>query len=251
MLVYASYNRGYRSGAFNGGSYTGSQGINFVNPERINAYELGMKGRFLDRRLALSAAAFYYDYSNQQLQDLRPGPVGILVNAPKSRVLGGEVEVQFRASDALFFNASAGYLDSKYKQLLLQGADLAGNELPFAPHLTLQGSVDIRLLKTDNGDVTFTPSASYFSRQYFTPLNLINAPGTAQMNSELQQAGYAKVNATLAWRTGPVTLKAWVNNLFNQENYIYGIDLRGAGFPYNFKVPDMPRTWGASVRYTF
>lgn len=250
-MLYASYNRGYRSGAFNGGSYTGSQGINFVNPERINAYELGFKGRFLDRRLALSAAAFYYDYSNQQLQDLRPGPVGILVNAPKSRVLGGEIEAQFRASDALFFNLSAGYLDTKYKKLVLQGADLAGNQLPFAPHWTLQGSVDVKLLRRDDGDVTFTPSVSYFSHQYFTPLNTINAPGTAQNNAELQQDGYAKVNATLAWRLNAITLKAWVNNIFNQKNYIYGIDLRGAGFPYNFKVPDMPRTWGGTVRYSF
>lgn len=250
-MVYASYNRGYRSGAFNGGSYTGSQGINFVSPERINAYELGFKGRFLDRRLALSGAAFYYDYSNQQLQDLRPGPVGILVNAPKSRVLGGEVEAQLRASDTLFVNFAAGYLDTKYKQLLLQGADLAGNELPFAPHWTIQGSVDVKLLRNDRGDLTFTPSFSYFSHQFFSPLNTINAPGTGQLNSELQQDGYAKVNATLAWKIDNFTVKAWVNNVFNQKNYIYGIDLRGAGFPYNFLVPDMPRTWGGSVKVSF
>jgi outer membrane receptor protein involved in Fe transport len=90
MLAYVSYNRGYRSGAFNGGSYTSSAGINFVKPETVNAYEVGLKGRALDRTLSFSTAAFYYDYSNQQLQDTRPGPVSILVNAPKSEIYGAE-----------------------------------------------------------------------------------------------------------------------------------------------------------------
>ena len=44
-LVYASYNRGYRSGAFNGGGYTSSSGITFIQPT-VNAYEIGAKGRF-------------------------------------------------------------------------------------------------------------------------------------------------------------------------------------------------------------
>ena len=33
--------------------------------------------------------------------------------------------------------------------------------------------------------------------------------------------------------------------------YSYGLDLRGAGFPYNFLVPSTPRTFGISGRYSF
>ena len=36
-----------------------------------------------------------------------------------------------------------------------------------------------------------------------------------------------------------------------RKTYAYGLDLRGAGFPYNFLVPAAPRTYGGSVRVAF
>jgi iron complex outermembrane receptor protein len=250
-LAYASYSRGYRSGAFNGGGYTSSVGITYIQPERVNAYEAGLKGRFLDRRLTLSSAIFYYDYENQQVQDTRAGPVSFLVNAPRSEVYGGEVEAVFAASSRFRLNGSLGYLNATYKTLTLQGTDLSGNDLPFAPHWTAQVGFDWRILETDRGALTFTPTVNYFSRQYFSPFNDRNAPGTAQVNSELQQDAYVKVNASLAWSHDDVTVRAWVNNLFDEQTYAYGLDLRGAGFPFNFLVPSTPRTFGVSASVSF
>lgn len=249
-LVYASYNRGYRSGAFNGGSYTSSAGINYVDPERVNAYEVGVKGRYFDM-LTLSAAGFYYDYRNQQVQDLRPGPVNILVNAPKAQVYGAEAEARLRLSPAITLTAAGGYLHSTYKDLTLQGTNLDGNDLPFAPRFTAQGGVDLTLFKDGTNGLTVSPSVAYFSRQYFSPFNDTNAVGTAQMNSELKQGSFAKVNLTAALTVDRFTFKAFANNLLDRKTYAYGLDLRGAGFPYNFLVPAAPRTYGGSVRVAF
>lgn len=249
-LVYASYNRGYRSGAFNGGGYTSSAGINYINPETVNAYEVGVKGRFFDM-LTLSAAGFYYDYKNQQVQDTRPGPVSFLVNAPKSEVYGAEAEAVLRVSPALSFNAAIGVLHATYKELTLQGTDLSGNDLPFAPRLTAQGGLDLSLLSGNRGKLVFSPNIAYFSRQYFSPFNARNAAGTPQNNAELQQDGYAKVNAALAWTIDRFTVRGFVNNVFDAKVYSYGLDLRGAGFPYNFLVPSTPRTYGGSIRVAF
>jgi len=250
-LAYASYSRGYRSGAFNGGGYTSSAGITYIDPERVNAYEAGLKGRFIDRRLTLSSALFYYDYKNQQVQDTRPGPVSFLVNAPKSEVYGGEVEAVFVVSPRFRLNGSLGYLNATYKDLTLQGADLSDNDLPFAPHWTAQAGFEWRILEIGRGDLTFSPTVNYFSRQYFSPFNALNTPGTTQLNAELQQDAYVKVNASLAWTHDAVTVRAWVNNLFDEETYAYGLDLRGAGFPYNFLVPSTPRTFGVAASLTF
>jgi outer membrane receptor protein involved in Fe transport len=251
VLVYASYNRGYRSGAFNGGGYTSSVGITYIKPEQVNAYEMGVKGRFFDRKLTLSAAGFYYDYKNQQVQDTRPGPVSFLVNAPKSQIYGAEAEASLRLLPTLTLNASFGYLHTEYKELTLQGTDLSGNRLPFAPKFTAQGGFDWTVMKIADGDVVLSPTVSYFSQQFFSPFNDINAAGTGQVNSELQQKGYAKVNASLAWVHDNLTLRAWVNNLTNKKALGYGLDLRGAGFPYNFLVPQDPRTFGGTVRISF
>ena len=251
VLVYASYNRGYRAGAFNGGGYTSSSGITYIQPETVNAYEAGAKGRFFDRRLTLAAAAFYYDYQNQQVQDTRAGPVSFLVNAPKSQIYGAEVEATFRVSPALSLNGAVGLLHATYQQLTLQGTNLAGNDLPFAPHVTLQGGFDWRMGDFAGGTVTFSPSVNYSSQQYFSPFNAINVAGSAQDNAELQQKAYAKVNAVLAWQRDNLTVRAWVDNLSDAHILGYGLDLRGAGFPYNFLVPAPPRTFGADVRVSF
>ncbi len=251
VLAYASYSRGYRSGAFNGGGYTSSVGITYIAPERVNAYEAGVKGRFLDNMLTLSGAAFYYDYTNQQVQDTRPGPVSFLVNAPKSEVYGAELEATLRASRALTINASGGYLHASYKTLTLQDTDLSGNDLPFAPNWTAQFGFDWTVIDSGEDTVTFSPIVSYFSRQFFSPFNEINAVGTPQLNAELQQGGYAKVNASLTWNRGPFQVRGWVNNAFNRKVYGYGLDLRGAGFPYNFLVPSTPRTYGVTARVSF
>ncbi len=251
LLAYASYNRGYRSGAFNGGSYTSSAGINYVDPERVNAYEVGFKGRVLDNKLTFSAAGFYYDYTNQQVQDLRAGPVNILVNAPKAQVYGAEIEASLRIIPSFQINASAGYLHATYKELTLQGVNLSGNDLPFAPRWTAQAGFDWKVIDAGSDTVTFSPTINYFSRQYFSPFNEANAAGTGQINSELQQGGYAKVNANLSWQHDNLLLRGWINNAFNRKVYAYGLDIRGAGFPYNFLVPAAPRTYGVTARISF
>ncbi|NMN04707.1 TonB-dependent receptor [Novosphingobium sp. SG916] len=250
-LVYASYNRGYRSGAFNGGGYTSSAGINYIEPERVNAYEVGLKGRYFGNALTLSMAGFYYDYRNQQVQDTRPGPVSYLVNAPKAEVYGAEGEARLRVGPGLVLNLAAGYLHATYKELTLQSTNLAGNDLPFAPRFTAQAGADVTVFRNGSTGLIVSPNVAYFSRQYFSPFNAVNAVGTAQRNSELQQEGYAKVNLTAALTIDRFTIKAFANNLLNARTYAYGLDLRGAGFPYNFLVPAMPRTYGASIRVGF
>lgn len=250
-LAYASYNRGYRAGAFNGGGYTSSAGITYIQPETVNAYELGLKSRLLDRRLTLAAAGYYYDYRNQQVQDTRPGPVSFLVNAPKSEIYGAELEATYRPVAAFDLNASVGYLHAQYKTLTLQNTNLSGNDLPFAPRVTAQLAFNWRMFMLAGGTVTLAPAASYSSHQYFSPFNSINAVGSAQDNAELQQPAFTRVNASLAWSTDRLVIRAWANNLFDARTLGYGLDLRGAGFPYNFLVPEAPRTYGLSARVSF
>ena len=249
-LLYASYNRGYRAGAVNGGGYTSSAGIDYVKPEFVNAFELGAKGRFADV-LTLSASAFYYDYRNQQLQDTRPGPVSFLVNAPKSKVYGLETEAVLKATDGLTLNAAVGLLGTEYSELTLQGTDISGNRLPFAPTLTVQAGFDWTIAEVAGGAIRFSPNLNYSSQQYFSPFNTVDVPGSGQLNAELQQGAFAKVNAVLAWESDAVQVRLWANNLFGARTLSYGLDLRGAGFPYNFLVPSNPRTFGAAARFSF
>lgn len=242
VLAYASYSRGYRAGTFNGSGYLSPTQIDFVAPERVNAYEAGLKGRFLDGALSLAAAAFYYDYTNQQIQD-QIGPVAFLRSAGGSTLKGFEIESTIRFSPKASFNGSVGYTDSKYDELTLQGVVLDGNKLPFAPALTASGRFDLTVDGIAGGQVTLSPGITYTSSQWFTPYN------NALNYGILRQGAYAIVDATVEWKNGPWSVRVWGKNLANQNAYSYGVNLSSFGFQY-FNV-NQPRTFGVAVRRTF
>ena len=61
-------------------------------PEHLTAFEAGGKSQWLNGRLALNAAAFYYDFDDLQVRTitLEGGPQGVdVANAAKSRALEG------------------------------------------------------------------------------------------------------------------------------------------------------------------
>jgi iron complex outermembrane receptor protein len=59
-MLYADYATSYRVQGM--GGPPGSEATS--DPERLKAYSLGVKNRFLDNRLQFNAAAYYYDYEN-------------------------------------------------------------------------------------------------------------------------------------------------------------------------------------------
>ena len=270
-LIFASASKGYRSGAVNGGGFTSAKGIFYVKPEKVNAYEIGFKGRYFDNMLTASINGFYYDYSNQQLQDTRqeltivgPAPVSFLVNAPKSEIYGIEGEFQLRPTSTLTLNASFGYLHAKYKKLELgtqldaqsqpiagSGTTLDGNDLALAPRWSVQAGFDWRAFEVAGGGVRLSSTAYYFSRQWLSPWNDSNGPGSGSRNEELVQPKYIKVNGEIAWEKGPLMVSVWGKNLLNEKTYSYGLDLYTAGLGFNYLAITNPRTYGAKVRFTF
>ncbi len=70
-LMYASWNRGVKSGGFNAPllptpEYV-TDGLMNYGPERLDAYEIGVKYTFADGRARINAAAYYYDYKQCQV----------------------------------------------------------------------------------------------------------------------------------------------------------------------------------------
>ncbi|MBX9858589.1 MAG: TonB-dependent receptor [Sphingomonas sp.] len=129
-LIYASANRGFKSGGFNGRANSVNDLTLVVNgaptivnrfrPETVWTYEVGAKGSFADGRVKLSAAAFYSDYSDFQAR-VGGGVVGAantgvfpVINAGKLRIWGIELEAIAKPTRAFTLTGSFGYLDAKY-----------------------------------------------------------------------------------------------------------------------------------------
>jgi iron complex outermembrane recepter protein len=241
-LLFANYSRGYRAGSFSS-QFFGGNPIDFVPPEQVDAFEIGGKTRFLDGRASLTTAIFLTKYKNQQLNEVI-GTTGFIRSAPGSTIKGTEVELNVRPVPTLKANLALTFLDATYDKLTLSGVVLDGNTLPNAPKITINAGADWTVAEIGSGSVIFSPNVIYTSKQFFSPFN--NEDGNFNLNAP----GNAKVNATLAWEGKQLTVRAWVTNLFNKKNFMYGLNLRGS-FGYDYMLHSPPRMYGISARYKF
>ena len=123
-LLYASVSTGRRSGGFNNvliDAANPALGVIAFQPEKVTAFEIGSKNRFLDNTLQINLAAFYNKFGGLQVQRQVPAPNGlttlsIIENSGKGRSYGLEAEVIYKPVPALTLGLSAVYLNSKYTE---------------------------------------------------------------------------------------------------------------------------------------
>ena len=119
-LLYASVTKGYKAGSYSVPAAVLDTQLDPVTQESVIAYEAGLKTSFADRKAQLTGAVFYYDYKNKQLNGnvLNPlfGPQQQLINIPKSRVYGAEVELVLRPVEGLRFSGGVTYLNSRVQR---------------------------------------------------------------------------------------------------------------------------------------
>lgn len=112
-LAYASIESGFKSGGF---YFTHDNPV--YNPEKVIAYTLGSKNRFLSNRLQLNLEAFYWEYRDQQISHIVQDRDGVVVfatqNVGKARIKGAEIEAQYLLTDTTLLAADTQYLDSSY-----------------------------------------------------------------------------------------------------------------------------------------
>ncbi len=111
-FLYASATRGYKSG-----------GVNFVasnplalafGPEKIWAYEAGIKTNWFDNRLRFNLTAFRYNYTDLQVQTTITAGLISIANAATARTNGIEIETTAKPVKNLTLSANFAYLDAKY-----------------------------------------------------------------------------------------------------------------------------------------
>jgi outer membrane receptor protein involved in Fe transport len=121
VTAYASYSQGFKPGGYNTNEiieFTGQ----LYQPERVAAYEVGMKSSWLGNRLIVNLDAFYNDYTDQQIgvQQASPSQGGQvivgsgIVNAGKVEVYGLEIDADARLTDWLRVGASYAYIHSTF-----------------------------------------------------------------------------------------------------------------------------------------
>lgn len=108
-MVYASYSRGYKGGGFNPPT-EGDINSSF-DPETVDAFEIGTKNSFFNRKLTLNLAGFYYKYNDFQFS-VSEGLTTVTRNV-NTTIYGLEMESVFRPTPPMAISVNAGYLKTK------------------------------------------------------------------------------------------------------------------------------------------
>lgn len=235
--IYAKYSTGYKSGGFNldyinANELAANAGLEF-DKETVRSTEIGLKGKYFDRRLTLNLAAFtadYDDYQVNQFVDLGGGRTSIrITNAAKVKTKGIEAEFNFKATDNFTLQGSIGVLDAKFDKFLgggTAGSDASGKRLTNAPELTatLSGifTADVSSL---NSMLLARADVTYSGDQFTTADNVrtLTLPSRAVV-----PYGYIGEQTKLNGRIGLISKNAkweafiWGQNLTDEKGDLDG-----------------------------
>ena len=273
-LVFANISRGTKSGGFLETAASSHASFRPATTEKLTAFEVGTKGSFLEGRGRLNATAFYYDYKDMQVAgtvvDPFFGPLGALVNVPKSNMKGFEVEAILAVTQYLEVGTNVGLSKGKFKDYtngvdgaavrsnysacLASGApdcvyenvpqDNSGEGFTF-PEWQLSGYVNY---ERPIGDYTGRIVLDFSHESKTTSLATWREEGPNGNEHTFNLPGYWLFNA----RTSLASDEGWevtlfADNLFKQKYLTSYAQFDEAVV----QTVGMPRTYGVRVRFDF
>lgn len=255
VRVFFRYAHGFRSGGFNTGLSTSLAQLSTVDPEELDAYEVGVKSEWFKGRLTANANIFYYDYSDIQVNLLTVNN-GILTtaltNGAKGKVKGAELELEGQPTQYLHLRAAVSYLDTEYTDFKninpttgAVTADYSGNSFVRSPKNVVSLGGDYTFPLAVGGKLVAGGDVSYRSKEYFL------ADRQSSVDKDLSQADYTLANARLTWFSPDekLSVTGFANNLTDRRYQVHGRPNGTVG--QNVITYGDPRTVGMSVTSRF
>ncbi|MEE4350732.1 MAG: TonB-dependent receptor [Pacificimonas sp.] len=254
VLVYGSYDRGYKSGGYNldragfdtvllGGDGAQIEDLEF-DAETVNAFEIGMKAS-LSRAFTLNAAVFYQDFEDFQ-QLVFTGTNFAVQNVEKTISQGLELDANIRPYRD--FNIQLGYAftDAAFDDDLdLIGTPLAGEEgqqLVNIPRHALTGSITLTPPINDDLNLLVHVDGRFQSE--------VATSAQGRGITDNQAVTVVNMRAGIATSDDRFRLEAFVENLF-EENFnvaSFAVPEQTGTFAI---YPNQPRYYGVTARVGF
>jgi iron complex outermembrane receptor protein len=263
LNAYATYSQGFKSG--NAGANNAAAPIPFtpVQPEKLSAYETGLK--FATSDLTANIAAYYYNYTNKQEQVFY-GASYFFSNTGPVVIYGLDADTSFRFDNHFSMRGALSWIPTaKYKDFPASGGQ-STTTVPFLPDGTCApfggcgeyeslGAFDAtgkRLIRTPKWSASST--AAYetdFAGGHFdtsATFTYTTAAGL-EITDTVEQGSYATLAAQAGYRFRDSNFRLGVygRNLTNKA-YLAGQLVNASGFLGNYGPP---REVGVSLRYAF
>ncbi len=254
VSVYASYGKGFKSGGFNpigsrqaliGAAVAAGLPASSVyvqdgyDKEVSTSYELGAKGRFFDRKLAVNVAAFKTDITGAQQFEFYP-TVGLqtTVSIDKVNLKGFDADFDAQLPMGMRVFGGYGYTDGKVGRFAGNPAfdgHVAPGSFKYTINLGVMQATDL------TNDLKIVPR---IEANRYGPIwwDVANTPGTRRDPLTL-------INARLSLKSGKRwELSAYGDNLADKKYFQEVVPLLGV-FTVNYRGPT--RTYGLEARYNF
>jgi iron complex outermembrane recepter protein len=231
-MAYASFAKGVNPGTFSTGLINAdaetaaaayAAGVTLkVSPEKVDNYEIGLKGRALDGAFTYSLAGYYAKWRNQinSIVVIVPSTNAFFYGSANTGAVdlyGVEAQTAWRASDLVTFELAGAVNLSDIKAFTnrslttLTGiTDFSGKEQPNASKYSASGAIQL------GGDVKGVEDSTWFGRLDWTfksgvwsdQANIVRTPDRHVFNL---RTGITK---------GNVSLEGFVTNLLNDKKYV-------------------------------
>ena len=177
--VFASYKTGYKSGGIDNSALpsnslsqaaiSGDFSSLIFKSEEAEGGEVGFKSQWADRSFTLNATAFYYVFTDLQVQNFNASTIQFVTsNAGELTTKGVDLESRWTTPvDGLSLSANLSYLDSQYTDTFLQpggagGAiNLDGRRGSQAPEWAGNIAADWTIPLSDSLELFFSGNAAY------------------------------------------------------------------------------------------
>ncbi len=270
--IYASYAKGYKAAIIDvGGSCQDGPAYkcNPVNPESIDAYEVGYK--FDDHRLSLETAGFYYNYKNLQVSEYLGNAQAYILNAAKSEIYGIDAQLHYKFDAHFELNAGGAWTHGRYKTFggqnvilpdgttAISGAPIYATcptaacydyvisnsttilhnvHMQHVPDFTATIQPRVTTGRTEHGELALSGNLYYTSYFFFSP-----------SGTQFRQPGYATLDVRLQWDdpTRRYMVAAYGTNVTN-ERYRTQVQYNAFGIGAEWS---QPASWGLEVGAKF
>ncbi len=237
--AYASMSRGFKAGGFNAAALPGSEAY---GEEHAWHLEGGVKSTLADGKVAASAAVFFIDWDDLQLNVPNPFVPGqfYISNVGSARSSGIEFDVTARPMASLDLFAGLGVTSAEFSSgTVANGIAVDGNDLPYTPDYTatLGGQYSQSITSTITGygraEFVFTGGFSYDEG---------NTAG---------QDAYSLVNFRVGARAKRLFGELWIRNAFDTRYVPIAIPYPGFAPSGFIGETGKPRTFGISIGTSF
>ncbi len=257
-IIYANVTKGFKAGSFPTLPAAVDNQLFPVPQESVLAYEAGIKLDVLDRKLQFEAAGFYYDYRKKQLVGYRVvqpfGALPSLVSIPKSRIVGGEINLTFRPFEGFRISGGGTYIRTKVQEdpanptgPFGSTGSFVGQSFPFTPKWQGVADAEYRFPVSDGVDVFLGGSVAARTGTQGALFNGVGADALKERQLLIPGYTLVDVRAGIDLTEQGVRVELYGRNITNR--FYLTNATRVSDFVERFT--GMPATYGITLRYNF